>query len=75
MTIEMILLLASLLGIALFVSKQAQEKKFMASLVSGPWKPLQGMMEDGVWVDPKESKNFHPTKKSRHGSYIGDPVP
>lgn len=75
MTIEMILLLSIFVGISLTVMRYANQQKWMENLVSGPWRPLQGMIEDGVWVDVKTSKDFHPSLKGRHGSFNGDDVP
>jgi hypothetical protein len=75
MTIEMILILVLLLSVALSISKASQSSGWMASLVSGPWKPLQGMIEDGVWVNAGASKSMHPTMLSRHGSYEGVEAP
>lgn len=74
MTIEMMLLLLGLFGGAYALSRTAQEQKWMQSLVSGPWKPMQGMIEDGAWV-AQDSKSYHPSIKKWHGSYRADPVP
>lgn len=74
MTIEMMLIIIIGLASSLALSKTAKEGKWMESIVSGPWKPLQAMIENGVW-NPGEAKTLHPHSLKRHGSYDADPVP
>lgn len=73
MTIEMMLIIICLLGIGLTLSQRAQSEGWMKALVSGPWKPLQAMIENGVWTTA-DSNSLHPHHRSRHGSYEADPV-
>lgn len=75
MLIESILILAILTGIAISISKQARDNEFMAGLIEGPWLPIRGMIEDGVWEKWPASKANHPNLKRRHGSHIANPVP
>jgi hypothetical protein len=74
MTIEMMLIIVGLLTVAMMISKTAKEKKWMESLISGPWKPLQAMIEDGTWI-VDNSKGYNPGMTVRHGTYKGDSVP
>jgi hypothetical protein len=76
MTVEMILIATILVSVALAFSQQARSSGFLASMVEGPWKPLQGMIEDGVWMKAGDlSKGYHPNQVGRHGSDDGDPTP
>lgn len=71
MTIEAILMAIILTSVAMALSRTARESGFVASLVEGPWKPIQGMIEDGVWVRAGASKAYNPHLKDRHGSFEG----
>jgi hypothetical protein len=73
MTIEMVLVIIILLSTGLTLAKAARNQGWMKSLVSGPWKPLKSMIEDGVW-SPNNSKSMHPHHRDRHGSYEADEV-
>jgi len=73
MTIEMMLILIALLGLSLALSRKAQNEGWMKAFVSGPWKPVQAMIENGVWTTA-DSKTLHPHHRNRHGSYDGDGV-
>jgi hypothetical protein len=72
-TIEAVLILAVLVSFSLFVFKTARSEGWAKDLVEGPWKTVRGMIEDGVWIKAGDSKTYHPHKKGRHGTYIGDP--
>jgi hypothetical protein len=74
MTLEMLLIIVALLGVAMTISKTAQSEKWMESLISGPWKPLQAMIEDGTWI-VENSKGYNPGMTARHGTFKGDSVP
>jgi hypothetical protein len=73
MTIEMMLIIIGLLSVGLILSRQAQSNGWMKSFVSGPWKPLQAMIENGVWTTA-DAKPLHPHHRDRHGSYEADVV-
>lgn len=72
MTIEMMLLAIIFVGVAMGVSNYAKSTGMMATLIESPWLPLQGMIEDGVWVKAGESKTRHPNLLGRHGTALGD---
>ena len=75
MTMEMMLLMAVFLMVALAVHKQAISNAWVQELVEGPWAHLQGMIEDGVWIKVGEaSKTWHPSLLSRKGTVNGDPI-
>jgi hypothetical protein len=74
MTIEMLLMIIVMLAMGLTLSRFAKSQGWAKSLVSGPWKPLQAMIENGVWT-PADAKQYHPHHRRRHGSYESDPVP
>lgn len=68
MIIEMVLMMTVLLGAATFISSQFRETNFIAQLVSGPWKNLAGMIQNGVWAPPSEGMTKHPTYSNRLNS-------
>lgn len=72
-TIEFLLLLSVFVGLSLSVSNYAKNQGWMANLVEGPWKPMQGMIEDGVWQPAPKSKANHPSLFVRRASVQGDP--
>ena len=74
MTMEMMLIFAVLCSCALMVIKTAEQNKWAAAFVEGPWKPMKGMIEDGTWVG-NDSKSFNPGLRAYHGSYEADNVP
>ncbi|MES2962625.1 MAG: hypothetical protein V4760_01965 [Bdellovibrionota bacterium] len=75
LTIEAILLMAAMVSMALFLGREIRDRKMVAGLVEGPWQPIQGMIEDGVWTNPKDSKARHPSIKARHATARGNTVP
>lgn len=74
MTIEAVLIMAVCTSIALFVIKTARNGRWAASLVEGPWQPIRGMIEDGVWENAGKSKLNHPANFKRHHSNLGSEV-
>lgn len=72
---EAILILAIFTSIGLLVVRTAKSGRWAAAVVEGPWKPLRGMIEDGVWIEAGKSKALHPSIKVRHHSYRGEDVP
>jgi hypothetical protein len=68
LTIEMILLTLVMLGVALTISNEAKKYGLVASLVEGPWQPMQGMIENGVWKNSADAKAYHPGGIARHGT-------
>ena len=72
MTLEMILLMVVILSLAISATKYIQDNEIMASFIGGPWKVVQGMIEDGVWVKQGPSKAQHPNLVVRHLTPEGD---
>lgn len=75
MTIEMILIATVLLSITITFTNFMKSNSLVADLVEGPWQPIQGMIEDGVWQSPKKAKQQHPSLRARHSSNVGNTVP
>ena len=75
-TIEAVLLIAVFSTIALYTSKQMRDQGIGSKLVEGPWMPVRGMIEDGVWNgNMKEAMAYHPSVKRRHATARGNPTP
>jgi hypothetical protein len=75
LTIEAILIMTVLTSIAISFSRFAKSNNLVASVVEGPWRPIQGMIEDGVWETGDKAKSHHPSNRSRHSSNQGEVIP
>ena len=73
-TMEAILIMAAMTSIALYIGREIRDRHMAATLVEGPWQPIRGMIEDGVWQNPKDAKALHPSMKGRHASATGNDV-
>lgn len=71
-TMEAVLILVIIVGLTSQISRFAKGQEFVRKLVEGPWEPIRGMIEDGVWVRYTNSKPLHPNHKIRHQSKSGD---
>lgn len=72
MTLEAILIMALLLAGTIAITRWARNEKIVATLVEGPWLPIQGMIESGVWARPDEARELHPNLMRRHGTAKGE---
>lgn len=72
MLIETVLMMTVLLLVATLVASQFRENNFIASLVSGPWKNLSGMMQNGVWAPAEAGMAQHPLVYRRWTSPVGE---
>lgn len=71
-TMEAVLLTVVVAIVATMISNYARSSGMMADIVEGPWAPMRGMIENGVWVRYNESKAMHPNHLARHQSKKGD---
>jgi hypothetical protein len=67
-SMEAVLIMIIITSLAMKVSSIAKERGFVANIVEGPWSPIRGMIEDGVWEKHTVSKGLHPNNKIRHQS-------
>lgn len=74
LTIEAILIMTILTSISIYFSRYVKSNELLASVVEGPWKPIQGMIENGVWQSGDKAKAQHPSQKQRHSSNIGEVI-
>ena len=75
LTIEAILIMTVLTAISISFSRFAKSGNLVANVVEGPWKPIQGMIENGVWESGDKAKSHHPSNRGRHSSNRGDVIP
>lgn len=73
-SLEAVLMMILSLAIAISASHYLRDQGVLANLVEGPWLPLKGMIEDGVWIKAPLSKSQHPNHKKRQQSVAGDPA-
>lgn len=75
MTIEMLCLITIFLIIGLTVQQAAVQQGWLKNLIEGPWTRVQGIIENGVWINPDAGRAKHPSIRGRHGSLIGEDAP
>ncbi len=63
--VEAVLLITLFVALWSVFSKYAKEKKWFESLVNGPWLSMSGVIENGVWENPKKSRTKHPNNFNR----------
>lgn len=71
--IEYILISIVLVGIFLSARNILLSNNTLGSFVQKPWELVAGMIETGVWGDPKTVRHQHPGVLARHNSFKGDP--
>ena len=71
MVVESVLIIALLLGFATVIAREFKDDEVISKLVQGPWLALSGMIQNGVWVEPKKSMLLHPNHMHRHISREG----
>lgn len=71
-TMEAVLLMIAFTFVALKATSYAKDNGLIANVVEGPWSPIRGMIEDGVWKRHTDSKSLHPNHRARHQSREGD---
>lgn len=72
MIVEAILLMVIFFGVTMAVGKYFKSEEILAQLVSKPWKSLSGMLQNGVWSEPKQGGPSHPNTHIRHISLEGE---
>ena len=63
--IEAVLLLVLMVGLWGAFSRYAKQQKWFESVVGGPWQSMRGMIENGVWDEPKKAQAKHPNNFNR----------
>ena len=59
--VELVLIMALLLGAAVLVRSQFIEKEnIFTAFITTPWKRIGGMMESGVWEERDQALASHP---------------
>lgn len=71
-SMEAVLIMVVITSVALKISSYAKDSGFVSDIVEGPWSPIRGMIEDGVWEKHTHSKAMHPNNKDRHQSTSGE---
>ena len=70
--IEYILLSIVMVGIFLGARNILLSNNTLANFVQKPWELVAGMIETGVWGDPKKVRGQHPGLIRRHISFKGE---
>jgi hypothetical protein len=76
MTIEAVLIMVVLMGVVLAFQKRATANSYASAFTEGPWLPIQGMIEDGVWTkNPTSGMAMHPSLLYRHHTTLTNDTP
>lgn len=70
--VEYILLSVIFVGIFLGARNILVSSNTLGNFVQKPWALVAGMIETGVWGDPKKVRADHPGMVRRHTSFKGD---
>ncbi len=70
--IEYILLSVIFAGIALGAKNLLVANNTLGSFVQKPWELVAGMIESGVWEEPKKARASHPGLLNRHRTLLGE---
>lgn len=73
-TMEAVLIMIAIVSIVTVISRTSINQGFVSNIVEGPWSPLRGMIEDGVWMRHTISKPHHPNQFPRHQTKRGDSI-
>ena len=69
---ETVIILVVLVSVGLGVRTFLRDQNIFQSMVQGPWSPLRGMIENGVWRRHTVAPQFHPSQFTRYQSVQGD---
>jgi hypothetical protein len=72
MTIEMILILSMLLGFSFLVANEFKQNELFAGVISKPWQSIAGLLENGQWAPPEQSRDRHPGSLKAHNTVQGE---
>ena len=72
MSVEMVLMVVVLVAGAAAVSSAFRKQEFFATLVSGPWVSLSGLIQNGVWGNPTDTMIKHPAHFHRVSTVEGE---
>ena len=70
--VEYILLMVVVLGAFMAARNILLSSNVVGNFVQKPWQLVAGMIETGVWGEPKKVRSMHPGLAVRHNSFKGD---
>lgn len=71
-TMETVVILVVLVSVGLGVRTFMRDQNLFRSMVEGPWSPLRGMIESGVWRKHTVAPQFHPSQFNRYQTVRGE---
>jgi hypothetical protein len=71
-TLEMILMMAVMVAVLSLVVAAFQRSELIASVISGPWRSIAGMSQNGVWGSPEATIAKHPNVLDRKATPVGE---
>jgi hypothetical protein len=70
--VEYILIMVVFVGLFISVKNILISNNSIGAFVQKPWALVAGMIESGVWEDPKKARASHPGLLSRHRTLLGE---
>ncbi|MDZ4662798.1 MAG: hypothetical protein SGJ18_14390 [Pseudomonadota bacterium] len=75
MSVELVLIMTVMLAVFLVFTRWVESEEFIENLSINPWNSnIAGMIENGVWGTPEQTRINHPHAAKRHVSVRGEPV-
>lgn len=72
MVTEAILIMVMLFAFTALVASFFKGEELFRQLITGPWRNLSGMMQNGQWADPAAGAISHPNAHGRHSTIEGE---
>lgn len=63
---EAILIIVMLVGFTFATANYFKDQEVLKQIITGPWKTLSGMLQNGVWATPEAGAISHPNGHHRH---------
>jgi hypothetical protein len=70
--LEAILIIVICMAVTFTTATFFKDKAIFKQVISGPWKSLAGMLQNGVWGTPEKTAISHPNGHFRHIVIIGE---
>lgn len=75
MSIELVLITTIMLALFLVFTRWVEDEELIENLSINPWNShIAGMIENGVWGTPEQTRVNHPHAAKRHVSVKGEIV-
>ncbi len=75
MSVELVLIMTMFFAVFIVFTRWVENEEFIENLSINPWNShIAGMIENGVWGTPEQTRLNHPHAAKRHVSREGEAV-